>query len=73
MIGSHLLDVLNFTTNYIGRIDLYCYYLTFNSFRPCGKESTEVWITQKIGKRENSPENKGISRQKAHTNTRKLN
>ena len=43
--------------------------------RACEKESTEVWITQKIGKeREKSHQkNEETSGRKGHTNTRKLN
>ena len=38
--------------------------------RPCGKESTEVWITQKIGKQRGKCywKDEEISRWKAYTN-----
>ena len=43
--------------------------------RPHGKESIEVWITQKIGKERGKlcQKNEEISGRKAHTNTWKLN
>jgi hypothetical protein len=48
---------------------------TFNNYRPCGKESTEVRTTQNKGKeRENSYQKfEEITIDKAHANTRKHN
>ena len=45
------------------------------SFWLCGKESAEVWITQKIGKERGNSYRKNEERSgwKAPTNTRKLN
>ena len=56
-----------------------CFKVYFTSFdcykRPCGQESTEVWITQKIGKERGNSywKNKEISGRNAHTSKWKLN